>query len=164
MYALQRLRVVLLEEFAPSRILPRRRRPFFVRLVHGYVLVEDVQRLLGGRELDGEHTFAVEDGLGGPLAELRALSVGSAVLVEQRVVAVIGEAEAVVLAAVPAVVEAVAVAVAALDGVDAALCDGALLPHLLLGVGRGLQGLEDAHGDPGVALPALGAGGCAARG
>ena len=102
------------------------------------MLVEDIERLLGSGELDGEDAFAVVDGLGGALAQLRTLAIGSAVLVEQRVIAVVGEAEAVVLSAVPAVVEAVAVAVGALDGVDAALSNGPLLAHLLLRVGRRL--------------------------
>lgn len=111
------------------------------------MLVEDVQRLLGGRELDGQDAFAVIDGLRGALAQLCALAVGGAVLVEQRVVAVVGEAEAVVFSAVPAVVEAVSVAVDPLDGIDGTLGDGALLAHLVLGVCRGLQGLHDAQAD-----------------
>lgn len=115
--------------------------------MHRDVLVEDVQRLLGGREFDRQHAFAVVHGLGRALAQLRALSIGSAVLVEQRVVAVVREAKAVILSAVPAVMEAVAVAVNALDGVDAAFGNGTLLAHLVLGVCRWLQGLHDAQAD-----------------
>lgn len=143
---------MVLEELAALRVFAWRRGALFVRLVYGDMLVEDIERVLGGRELDGEHALAVVDGLGGALAQLGALSVGSAVLVEQRVVAVVGEAEAVVFSAVPAVVEAVAVAVDALDRVDAALGNGALLAHLLLGVCRGLQCLHDAQADLGVRL------------
>ena len=109
------------------------------------MLVDDVQSLLGRRELDGQHALAVVDGLGRALPQLRALAVCRPVLVEERVVAVVGEAVAVVLAAVPAVVEAVAVAVGALDQVHAALGDGPLLAHLVLGIRRRLQGLDDAH-------------------
>lgn len=138
---------MLLQELAALRVLAWRWCSLFVRLVYGHVLVEDVQRLFGGRELDGKDAFAVVDWLGGTLAELRAFAVGSAIFVEQRIVAVVGETETVVLSAVPAVVEAVAVAVDALYGVDAALGNGPLLAHLLLGVTRRLQSLHDAQAD-----------------
>jgi hypothetical protein len=111
------------------------------------MLVEDVECLFGGGELDGQDALAVVDRLGGSLSQLGALAVGGAVLVEQRVVAVVGEAEAVVLPAVPAVVEAVAVAVDPLYCVDTALCDCALLAHLVLGVGCRLQRLSNAQWD-----------------
>ena len=143
----QGLWVVDFEVLAALRVLARRRRALLVRLVDGHVLVEDVERLLGGGELDGQDAFAVIHGLGRALAQLRALPVRRAVLVQQRVVAVVREAEAVVLAAVPAVVEAVPVAVDALDRVHTALCNGALLAHLLLGVGGWLQRLHDAQAD-----------------
>ena len=110
------------------------------------MLVEDVECLLGGRELDGQDAFTVVDGLGRTFAQLGTLAVGSAVLVEERVVAVIGEAEAVVLPAVPTVVEAVAVSVDLLYRVDAALGDCPLFPHLLLGVRCRLQSLSYAQG------------------
>lgn len=74
--------VVLLEELAALRVLARGRSAFFVRLVQGQVLVEDVEQVLGGRELDRDDAFAVKDGLGGALAQLAALAVGGAVLVE----------------------------------------------------------------------------------
>lgn len=143
----QCLWIVDLEELPALRVFAWRGRALFVRLMNRHMLVEDIERLLGGGELNGQHAFAVVNWLGGTLAQLRALAVRSAVLVEQRVVAVVGEAEAVVLAAVPAVVEAVAEAVDALNGVDTALCNGALLAHLLLGVGGWLQRLEDAQVD-----------------
>jgi len=112
------------------------------------MLVEDVERLFGGRELDGQDAFAVVDGLRGALSLLGALAVGSAVLVEQRVVAVVGEAVAVVLPADPAVVEAVAVSVDPLYRVHAALGNRPLLAHPYLGVlRRRLQRLSDAQCD-----------------
>lgn len=119
------------------------------------MLVEDIQGLLGGRELDGQDTFAVVYGLRRTLPQLRALAVRGPIFVEQRIVAVVGEAEAVVLFAVPAIVEAVAVAVDALYRVDATFGDGSLLAHLLLGVRCRLQCLDDAEADPGVGLVSI---------
>jgi hypothetical protein len=46
------------------------------------MLVEDVQCLFGGRELDGQDALAVVHRLGGTLSQLRALAIRSAVLVE----------------------------------------------------------------------------------
>lgn len=111
------------------------------------MLVEDVERLFGGRELDGQDAFAVVDRFRGTLSQLGALAVGSAILVKQRVVAVVGEAEAVVLPAVPAVMEAVAVSVDPLYRVHAALGHRPLLAHLLLGIRRWLQSFPDAQCD-----------------
>ena len=142
----QSLWVVLLEILAPLGVFAWGRGAFLVCLVYGHMLVEDVECLLGGRELDGQDTFTVVDGLGGTFAQLGTLAVGSAVLVEERVVAVVGEAEAVVLPAVPTVVEAVAVSVDLLYRVDAALGDCPLFPHLLLGVRCRLQSLSYAQG------------------
>ena len=47
------------------------------------MLVENVECLLGGRELNGQDAFAVVDSLGGTLPQFRTLAVRSAVLIEQ---------------------------------------------------------------------------------
>ena len=111
------------------------------------MFVEDVQRLLGCRKLYRQDPFAVVDRFGCTLPQLRTLAVGCTVLVEERVVAVVREAEAVVLSAVPAVVEAVPVTIDPLYSIDAALGDGSLLAHLVLGVRRRLQSLHNAQAD-----------------
>lgn len=116
--------------------------------MNGHMLVEDIKRLLGGRELDRQHALAVVDRFGSTLAHLCAFAIGSTVLVEERVVAVVGEAEAVILSAIPAIVEAVAVPIDLLYCIDAAFCYCPLLPHLVLGVWRRLQRFRDSQLDP----------------
>jgi hypothetical protein len=143
---------MLLHELSPLRVFAWWRGSLLVRLVDGHMLVDDVQCLFGGRELDGQDALAVVDGLGSTLPQLCAFAVGSAVLVEERVVAVVREAVTVVLSAVPAVVEAVPVSVNPLYRVHATLGDAPLLPHLVLGLRRRLQSLDDAHADLGLHL------------
>jgi hypothetical protein len=111
------------------------------------MLVEDIECLLGGGELDGQNALAVINRLGCTLAHLCAFAIGSAVLVEQRVIAVVGEAKAVILSAIPAIVEAVAVPIDLLYGIHTALCYCPLLPHLVFGVWRRLQRFCDSQLD-----------------
>lgn len=116
------------------------------------MLIKDIQSLLGGRKLDGQDTLAVVDGFSRPFAQLRTLAIGSAVLVQQRVIAVVGKAKAIVLSAVPTIMEAVAIPVYPLNRIDAAFGNGALLAHLLLGLICGREGFEDAHAQLGSVI------------
>jgi hypothetical protein len=81
LYPIQYFRFILLEILTPLGILTWGRSALFVCLVYWIVLVEDVEALLTGGELDGQHALAVVDGFGSAFPELCALAVRSAVLV-----------------------------------------------------------------------------------
>lgn len=128
--------IILLKVLSPLRILAWRWSALFVRLVKGHMLVEDIKCLFGGRKLDRKDALAIVNRLRGTLAQFGAFSIRRAVLVQQRVVAIVGEAKAIILSAVPAIVEAVSIPIDLLYCLDTALCYCPLLPHSILWVWR----------------------------
>jgi hypothetical protein len=85
-------------------------------------------------------------------------AIGRPIFVEQRVVAVVGKAKAVILTAIPAVVKAVAEPVCLLYRLDAALRNGALLLHAVLGIGGLGESIDYAHGYFAIIAVGVGAG------
>lgn len=161
-YPDQSFRVIFFQIFSPLGVFPWRGRPFLICLMHWDVFIEYIKTLFAGGEFDRQDPFAVVYGLGSSLAcpgqydaylilasslltKLGAFAIGCAVLIQQRVVAVVGEAEAVIFTTIPAVMEAVSVSVRPLYRVYTALRYGSLLLHLLFRVRRVRQCLLYRH-------------------